>query len=126
MGHMKQLDRFGPELHTDTVMRRGDGTEQRLDGTGNSGELSMPQNTVVEYHNRLDEFLRLTERGIDEELLAQHFDELDKWRIKAEKSGFGRGGRLTAWARDHFPEIPALEERVRTAGRPLHAKSSRW
>lgn len=59
-------------------------------------------------------------------ILAAHFDELTRWRISSESHGLGRGGAITTWAREHFPEIPELEAEIRRLGHDLKPRTHRW
>jgi hypothetical protein len=72
------------------------------------------QDRIVEYHVRLEEFIRLTERGVDPVVLAQHASGLDDARAEYWDRGVKRDLSPTrsGWAREHFPDIPALEERA--------------
>lgn len=123
MGHLRQLDRFGPEPRATTVvMRKADGTEGKPHPSFLKDMLTTRQSDIVEYHNRLDEYVRLARRGAPKEVLEEHAKYLDGWRKAAETGGLGRG----SWAKQHFPEIPELEKVVNGFGVKLEPKSPRW
>jgi hypothetical protein len=83
-------------------------------------------NSVAEYHNRLEEYIRLAEREVPTAILEEHAEGLDHWRKKAETDGLGRAGSLDEWAQRYFPDIPALEARCRALGLDLVPWTSRW
>jgi hypothetical protein len=126
MGHVRQLDRFGstPSPTRKAILR--DGKEKEAPGHLASGQLTTKMNSIVEYHNRLQEYVRLAERKAPSPLLAEHAGGLNKWRREAETAGLGYAGRLGAWAQQHFPDIPELEARCRALGIPLTPKTRRW
>lgn len=123
IGHLRQLARFGESTPvTDVAVRRADGTEGKAKGNLLAGIFKSDQNDIIEYHNRLDEVIRLAERGVPVPVLKEHSDYLNQWRMAAENSGLGR----RSWARTHFPEIPELERKVNALGITLEPKSPRW
>ncbi len=129
LGHIHQLERFGNDPPaTETLVRRADGTETAAKNELRRGTFNKAENNVVEYHNRLEEYVRLAERGAPDELLRREAEALKKWRVSAEGSGLGqgRGGGLHRWARDHFPEIPELERRARALGADIGLSNARW
>lgn len=75
------------------------------------------QNAIIEYHNRLLEFLRLYDRDASPELLREHAQGVNKWRVQYREKGLkgGRSPTRHAWLQKHFPDIPDLESRYRNA-----------
>jgi hypothetical protein len=127
MGHLRQLDRFGtappPTLK---LVRKQNGAEVEAGGSLQAGTLTTRQNAVVEYHNRLDEYIRLASRDAPGDLLTEHAQGLNHWRKQAETDGLGRGGSIDKWAEQHFNEIPSLERKAREFGAKLDNKTGRW
>jgi 5,10-methylene-tetrahydrofolate dehydrogenase/methenyl tetrahydrofolate cyclohydrolase len=116
MGHVEQaLDRSrfpnGPPL-TDVVMQNPDGSRVQVHNAPQA--MKGWQDPIVEYHNRLQEYIRLAERGVDPAVLGEHARGVDQWRDEYWRKGLKRGysGSQAAWAEEHFPDIAALEERV--------------
>jgi predicted ABC-type ATPase len=73
------------------------------------------QDAVLEYHVRLEEYIRLAERAVDPEILAKHAESVDEWRAAYRKhvdTGRPFEEAERGWARSHFPEIPQLERTV--------------
>ncbi|CAL9416309.1 hypothetical protein SUDANB95_01753 [Actinosynnema sp. ALI-1.44] len=117
VGHVNQVTdtgRFpdGPPA-TEVVTQRPDGSRARA--RDQSGILTSWQDPIVEYHNRLQEYVWLAERGADPALLAEHAAGVDLWQRQYFQKGLkgGRSGSQRAWAERHFPDIGALEQRVR-------------
>jgi hypothetical protein len=68
LGPIKQLERFGDNIPpTERVREQPDGSLKTA--PNQQGILTKWQNTITEYHNHLDEFIRLHERGASPELL---------------------------------------------------------
>jgi len=128
MGHMRQLVRFGSvPPPTAKLVRLPNGTEVPAEGNLASGVLTSRMNAIVEYHNRLDEYVRLAARGAPRTVLDEHATGLSEWRLAAESAGLGyEKASIHAWAQKHFPEIPSLEDRCRESGAPLQPKTRRW
>jgi hypothetical protein len=65
------------------------------------------QHPIIEYHNRLDEFIRLAERTDDLSILRPHADGVREWsgmfyeKIKNSSSN-------SKWASEYFPDIGKL------------------
>lgn len=126
MGHVRQLERFGDAPPpTKKVVKRGE-IEQNAQGSLTSGQLTPRQNTIIEYHNRLQEYVRLASRKVLPPILEEHAEGLDHWRKRAETDGLGRAGSLNEWAKRYFHDIPVLEARCRELGLALVPKTSRW
>ena len=77
--------------------------------------LKTGQLIVAEYHVRLEEYLRLHNRGVPAEVLSDHLDRLlDERtqyvrRLKSERS-------LSAWRDAHFSDIAELVAKLRDRG----------
>jgi len=128
IGHIRQLIRF-EKAPPPTVkfVRLPNGTEAPAGGNLASGILTSKMNAVVEYHNRLDEYVRLAARKVPQTILDEHAAGLSEWRMAAESAGLGyEKGSIHAWAKQHFPEIPILEAKCREYGAPLQPKTERW
>lgn len=69
---------------------------------------------VAEYHVRLQEFIRLAERGVDADILRAHAEGVSEHRADYQRSVARRPevNERPRWARQHFPDIPALEARA--------------
>ncbi|WP_017660515.1 hypothetical protein [Baaleninema simplex] len=115
-GHVQQLtERFGGNMLTDRYIRRPNGTTKR--SRMRHGILTNEQDAVTEYHNRLEEFLRLEERRADLEVLREHAEGVRDWRsVYRDRL---RSPTLREWATQYFPDIPSLEQRYSSGGRPL-------
>jgi hypothetical protein len=113
LGHIRQLtERFGDKcLPTERVIEYPDGRVKDISDKG--GVLTNWQNTVTEYHNRLDEFLHLYERGANIELLSEHGQGIRKWKELYKDIGLKRGKSPSrkSWVEKHFPDLYGLEER---------------
>jgi Uncharacterized conserved protein len=118
VGHIRQVtERFGADkvLPTERVMEYPDGRRKVL----TSGEFMTEwQNPIVEYHNRLVEFIRLAERGADESLLREHARGVAEWRQAYWNKGL-KGGRSPSrreWTNTHFGDIGELQTRYNQLG----------
>jgi hypothetical protein len=113
LGHIRQLtERFGNKcLPTERVIEYPDGRIKDISEKG--GVLTNWQNTITEYHNRLDEFLRLHARGANIELLREHAQGIRTWRELYKDTGLKRGKSPSrkSWVEKHFPDLYGLEER---------------
>lgn len=114
VGHIRQLERFGEnEIFTDRLIERPNG--QRVLVTKQADNvIAQWQNNVMEYHNRLDEFLRLYERGGEPELLFEHVDEanggITYWYKQYIKS-VGEKKSRSQWVEEYFPDLKQLRAR---------------
>lgn len=80
-----------------------------------SGILTIDQNAVLEYHNRLQELLWLGERGAPPDVMREHLAGADDWFDRYRKATSGRqGNRTIGWQRRHFGDLQELERRVRS------------
>jgi hypothetical protein len=128
VGHVGQLtDRFGGNPpFTDRRMERPNGSTRPANDR--SGVLSPRQNDITEFHNRLQEYNRLAERGVSPELLAEHGRELDHWYNQyqdAVATGWNNKATTTgAWATKHFADIRGLMGRYQELGGTLSRRFS--
>lgn len=80
-----------------------------------SGILTINQNAVLEYHNRLQELLWLSERGVPPDVMREHLAGAGDWLDRYRKATSGRqGNRTIGWQRRHFGDLQDLEQRVRS------------
>jgi hypothetical protein len=126
LDHIEQLLRFGePGMPTDRVTEYPNG--RRVKSRNQKGVMAPWQNSILEYHNRLNEFLRLYERGVDVSLLKEHADGVETWQQIYFHKGLGghhhgRRGKPNskqrvkkAWARKYFGDISELVTKYRAA-----------
>jgi hypothetical protein len=118
VGHVRQLtENFaGKPPPTERVIEMPDGSIRAAKDLG--GVLNTWQNSILEYHNRLDEFLRLQARGVDEALLKEHAQGVAKWRKEAIGQGMTRGITKPTWTAEHVPDLQSLSNRYAQAGGP--------
>ncbi len=111
LGHVDQLSRFGNQVPpTDQVVELPNGRRRR--SNIRDGVLTTAQNTVTEYHNRLVEFIRLHERGVEIELLIEHADGVDESYKRYDQKGI-KGGRslsMKSWIKTYFTDLNDLEK----------------
>ena len=116
-GHVRQLtERFDEQpLPTIRVIEYPDGRVKDISDQGRA--LTTWQNTITEYHNRLDEFLRLQKRDASPELLKEHAQGVRYWREQYLNKGLkgGRSPSRKSWVQEHFSDIPTLESRYKDA-----------
>lgn len=115
LGHIDQLSRFEPHVPpTEKLVELPDG--RRYKYKIRDGILTVAQSTIVEYHNRLVEFIRLYERGVDVALLKEHASGVDFWHRKARKKGLKgeRSPSKQAWADKYFGDIEELSKQYET------------
>jgi hypothetical protein len=111
LGHVSQLSRFGKTVPpTDKILELPNG--RRTKYNIRDGVLTTAQDTVTEYHNRLVEFIRLYERGVDIELLIEHAGGVDSAYEDYDKKGVKekRNHKIIAWAKRYFGELEGLEK----------------
>lgn len=120
LGHVRQATdpaRFpdGPRP-TSIVIEDSRG---RRNAPDQAGVLTTRHNAVVEYHNRLQELLWLERRGASSSVMREHMEGIDGsildkgWKKKYEAAtAGGQKSSIAQWARQHFPDIPALESQV--------------
>lgn len=121
LGHIEQFTtRFGdnvPPLEKKIPLPNG----FRRDVDVLAGILTEKQKIIVEYHNRLVEFLRLYDRGVDVKVLKEHAhgpnldgdDGLDYWKKINHRKALNKGMSLgrSRWIETYFPELASLERR---------------
>jgi hypothetical protein len=106
LGHISQFSRFGNTVPpTDKVVELPNGRRKSADIR--NGVLTTAQATVAEYHNRLVEFIRLYERGVDIEVLVEHAGGVDYWKKQYDKKLRGKR-KLAAWIRKYFSDCDDL------------------
>ena len=92
LDHIQQLLRFGEQgLLTDRVQEYPNG--RRVKSRNQEGVITPWQNSILEYHNRLNEFLRLHERGVDLSTLKEHAEGVDEWQQIHFYKGLGGHNR---------------------------------
>jgi len=89
----------------------------RISKERKAGLLKAPQKRILEYHNRLLEVLRLTERRAPRDVLRDHLKHLDQEKILYKREHVGSAPKKAAFERrvtgsDPGEQIPALEKRV--------------
>lgn len=116
VGHIDQLGRFGKQMPpTDKVVLLPNG--RRTSAPNQKGVLTTWQNRIMEYHNRLVEFLRLYERCVDVDLLKEHAKGVDDWRQRYWHKGVKeeRSPTRTKWANRYFGDIKELAQKYAEA-----------
>ena len=120
LGHIEQFTtRFGdnvPPLEKKIELS----SQHRRDVDVLAGIMTTKQKIIVEYHNRLLEFLRLYERGVDIEILIDHaegYDGVDSWNAQYLRDGINNRQSTTgmAFVKNYFPDIPELEKKYKQA-----------
>jgi hypothetical protein len=116
-GHLQQLQRLGnPPLSREIRLPNGN----IVDAKGNDlqGIVNARQNTILEYHNRLKEYMRLRARGASPELLQEHAQGIADWKLEAYGKGklSNSGSSERRWAQENFPELFELENKYRNLG----------
>ncbi len=119
LGHIEQLLRFGEQgIPMSRVIEYANG--RRVQFRNQKGVMAPWQVVILEYHNRLNEFLRLYERGVSVSILREHFEGVEEWEDKYMKKGRGGPNRgqagmpsskqrvKRAWARTYFDDISEL------------------
>lgn len=131
LGHIEQFTtRFGdniPPLEKKIELPNGD----RRDVDVLAGIMTTKLQVIVEYHNRLVEFVRLYERRVDVEVLKQHaygenvrrIGGLKHWEREYSRKGINYRESTTgmAWMERYFPEIPELEKQYYEAMKVIEA-----
>jgi hypothetical protein len=121
LGHIKQLtERFGPKARpTERWIEYPDGKMKEVSNPSGEEVLTKWQDTVTEYHNRLQEWLRLKSRNAGPELLKEHADGIRRARVEYRDKGLkgGSAGQTRPkWIAEHFPDLPDLERKYIDAG----------
>ncbi|MGB0384334.1 MAG: hypothetical protein ACPGWR_05865 [Ardenticatenaceae bacterium] len=108
-GHIEQFSRFGDKLPpTEKLVELPNG--RRYKYNIRDGILTASQSTIMEYHNRLVEFIHLHSRGVELELLTEHASGVNFWRDRYWRKGLGKGNSSSkrAWANKYFGDIDDL------------------
>ena len=108
VGHIKQLERFEGNLYTDRYKQNNNG-KRKLFNQNAPHVLQEWQDHITEYHNRLDEFLRLHKRDTNPELLLEHAEGISIWYEKQGKgTKWGKKKDRIKWIEQHFPDLRQL------------------
>jgi hypothetical protein len=112
VGHIKQLqERFGGNMPTERVIERN-GREKK--SNQRDGVLTKWQDHIIEYHNRLVEFIRLYERGASREILIEHAQGVSIWSRFYKEQGLDKGGSDSQlWVDKYFPDLRELVDQYR-------------
>lgn len=130
LGHIDQLTtRFGEKVPpTQKVVELPNGRRRKTKVL--AGILTEKKKAILEYHNRLVEFMRLYQRGVDLRLLKEHaygpkFDKQDGvehwhkqylWATNKEMSQ----SRL-AWIEKYLPDLAELKTQYKNAIQTIEA-----
>lgn len=116
LGHVRQMTdpgRFpdGPP-DSEVELQRSNGNRKPLRNVPD--QLAPWQDVIVEYHVRLQEYIRLAERGVDDEILAEHAKGVDEHQVAYRERGLGHPSmtRGRKWVQQHFGDISELSQRV--------------
>ena len=108
VGHIRQLERFEGNLYTDRYKQNNNG-KRKLFNQNAPHVLQEWQDHITEYHNRLDEFLRLHKRDTNPELLLEHAESISIWYEKQGKgTRWGKKKDRMKWTERHFPDLRQL------------------
>ncbi len=117
LGHVDQIESFKKPMVTDRVTEGG----KKYRGPDRPGMMNKTIDAITEYHNRLVEYLRLRDRGVDPEILEEHLDGLRAARKnylnRATSGGRSRFGK--DFVAEHLPDLPDLERRFYQGGESL-------
>jgi hypothetical protein len=121
VGNMKQLVDSLEGLPTEKFMERENGTIKNI--SQSKGDVLTPwQDAVTEFHNRLDEYIRLKNNGASEELLKKHADGITQARKEYRKSldldknpKFASKSKIL-WRDTYFNDISSLEQQYIKVG----------
>ena len=119
-GHLKQIERLGenaPPTNKEEIVTRKDGKTSQIKAKNQQGVLTAKQNAVLEYHNYLSEFLRLSERGAAREILEEHATYVENWRRTSLSKGLAiKNSSLTKWTNKYLSDLPDLIKQYEKAG----------
>lgn len=112
LGHIRQLtQRFGGEAHpTERWIEYPDGKRTEVKNPPGTDVLTRWQDAVTEYHNRLEEYLRLEERGAGESLLREHAEGVKTHR-EAYVDKVTKSPTKNSWVKTHFSDLDDLISR---------------
>jgi hypothetical protein len=121
VGHVKQLQEnlSGVIQYTEKMLERENRTQKVIeDNQPNSDVLTDCQNNITEYHNRLIEVVKLSER-VDSpptpeqlKVLKEHSQELSTWAKTYKESLRYTESKESKFARKYFPELSELTVKV--------------
>jgi hypothetical protein len=120
VGHVKQLQEnlSGVIQYTEKMLERENGTQKELKNPQDAEVLENWQNNITEYHNRLIEIIKLSER-IDSpptpeqfKVLKEHTQELSTWAKTYKESLRYPESKESKFARQYFPELSELTVKV--------------
>lgn len=116
IGHVNQLTdpaRFpdGP-LPTHIIVEQPGRSPKEARHQG--GQMTNWQDTIIEYHNRLQEVVALSERGASPAILREHLEGVSHHQKLYYEKGLkgGRSGSRREWADEHFWDIGDLASSV--------------
>jgi len=73
----------------------------------------------MEYTNRLEEYYRLKDRGVDASILREHYDGVVLWREQFRKKGrVGSGGSIDDFAQRVSPGYEKFHDMFGSEKRP--------
>lgn len=121
VGHMKQLVDRLEGLPTEKFMERENGTIKNI-SQSKGDVLTSWQDAVTEFHNRLDEYIKLKNNGANEELLKKHADGITHARKEYRKAldldknpKFASKNKIL-WKDTYFSDISSLEQQYIKVG----------
>ncbi|WP_228002431.1 WXG100-like domain-containing protein [Nocardia australiensis] len=129
VGHVRQLlERFGTNPPcTERWLERPNGVLKKIDNA--TGLLSKKYDSIVEFHNRLQEYNRLADRGVPREILSEHANGVHHWynefRDAVDSPYSDKLNKWAIWANEHFPDIPELSSTYRDHGNLLIRERAR-
>lgn len=127
LGHIEQLSRFGDKVPPlAKKVEVGDG--HRRDADVLAGIMKTKHIAILEYHNRLVEFVRLYERNVNVQILNSHADDrygVEESYIYYQKKGVNWGKSTTgiAFIEKYFPELAELERKYKEARKQIKETS---
>lgn len=116
LGHIEQLSRFGDNVPPLAKKVEVSNTHRR-DADVLAGIMRTKHIAILEYHNRLVEFLRLYDRGVELKILKQHayginLDKQGGLEVAYERyrwaTNKGMSTTRMAWIEKYLPELPDL------------------
>ncbi|HEU4328353.1 MAG TPA: hypothetical protein VFS21_34765 [Roseiflexaceae bacterium] len=128
-GHIKQLIRRFKEIPiTERVIDPGNGEYKKAVDIGSgeyrrykdqSGTLGESKMRILEFHNRLQEYIRLHNRGVNQEVLRLHAEGVEERteyynEINRNRCGSSKIEILRKWCKDYFYDIPELYKMYRS------------
>jgi hypothetical protein len=109
IGHVEQVTtRFRDVPYTAVHKVLENGNDVKVDPS-NYPVVTGPQHAIIEYHNRLVEYLRLQSRGADAATLQDHASGVAYFRREAGLDGRQVRSSTRRWVQEHFPDLPNLE-----------------